>query len=94
MAIRTRKGGVYDWDVPGPNRGQDSQVRRRTVGMRSALTAVPRWSRKGKREVRMGVGGHTVGYIHRDLTVCDTDGNVLGQAKTFRGGLNILGASL
>lgn len=81
MTVRTRKGGVYDWDVPRtpgltkrqlrtevPVYREDSIVQRRTVRTRCVLTAAPVWDNRGRRKVRMGYNGRAVGEIKRNGT--------------------------
>ena len=70
MTIRTRKGGVYDWEYGGPNQGTDSEIGTRILPentlqtLKGALTADPRADSRGRRFIRLhGIG---IGVIRKD----------------------------
>lgn len=92
--------GVYDWDVSGRNKGRLPVKVRRLKSMRACITAVPRWSKSGKRQVRMAVGGKVIGHVQRDGTwVLYPDGvnrkeNVTGSNPKFQGCLVDMAAAL
>lgn len=96
MTIRVRKGGVYDWDVPGPNTGKDASRAQRRLTLGSALVVEPRWDAKGRRQVRLSVGGKPVGVMLRNGTFrvygCNfPDGrDRRGTWKTFGKGMESL----
>lgn len=93
MTIRVRTGGVYDWETPGPNKGQDSTAQRRVKAMGNALTMNSRWDSHGRRLVRMSVGGKKVGYVYKNRTWKSVTGKK-GSAKTVGACLLALAASL
>jgi hypothetical protein len=94
MTIRVRTGGVYDWDVPGPNEGSDSKAQRRIRPIGGAVTMDSRWDSRGRRAVRMSHGGHAVGWVYKNRTWRLKDRPVKGSAKTVDGCLRALQAAL
>lgn len=89
MTVRTRSGGVYDWTLPGPNKGLDSTLQRRTKPIGGAVTADSLWDNRGRRKVRMSVGGRAVAEIRRDGSwrvyghANSTGRDITGKAKRF-----------
>lgn len=64
MTIRVRKGGVYDWETPGPNTGKDSPYQYAVPSMRGTLTADHKPDSRGRRFIRLhGIG---IGVIRKD----------------------------
>lgn len=55
MTIRVRKGGVYDWDTPGPNLGKDApkDFQRPVQTLKGALMADHKADARGRRYVRL-----------------------------------------
>ena len=94
MTIRVRKGGVYDWEVPGPNTGQDSKVQRRIKPIGGAVTMDSLWDARGRRTVRMSQGGKVVGWVHKNRTWRLKDRPVKGSAKTVSACLAALAGAL
>lgn len=64
MAIRVRKGGVYDWEYGGPNMGTDSKLQCTLQTLKGALTADHGADSRGRRFIRLhGIG---IGVIRKD----------------------------